>query len=99
MCLVLAAPHQVPDSNGVAEAAPAKPRGGLDSLVMEASAISKSCCGGAHAHGNGHVAAPSKPGVSVKYVLLDIEGTTTSISFVHDVLFPFAKAAAEAHIK
>ena len=26
--------------------------------------------------------------------LLDIEGTTTSISFVYDVLFPYAAAAA-----
>jgi methylthioribulose 1-phosphate dehydratase / enolase-phosphatase E1 len=26
-----------------------------------------------------------------KYVLLDIEGTTTPITFVHDVLFPYAK--------
>ncbi len=29
---------------------------------------------------------------SIKVVLLDIEGTTTSISFVHDVLFPYAKS-------
>lgn len=29
-------------------------------------------------------------------VLLDIEGTTTPISFVHDVLFPFALARLEA---
>jgi enolase-phosphatase E1 len=28
----------------------------------------------------------------MKYILMDIEGTTTSISFVHDVLFPFAKS-------
>jgi enolase-phosphatase E1 len=28
----------------------------------------------------------------VKAVLLDIEGTTTPISFVHDVLFPYARA-------
>ena len=26
-----------------------------------------------------------------KYILLDIEGTTTSISFVHDILFPYTK--------
>ena len=30
--------------------------------------------------------------------LLDIEGTTTSISFVYDVLFPYAAAAAPAYI-
>jgi enolase-phosphatase E1 len=29
---------------------------------------------------------------SVRVVLLDIEGTTTPISFVHDVLFPYARA-------
>lgn len=28
----------------------------------------------------------------VQYILTDIEGTTTSISFVHDVLFPYATA-------
>lgn len=27
----------------------------------------------------------------MKYILTDVEGTTTSISFVHDSLFPFAK--------
>jgi len=31
-----------------------------------------------------------RPGIRV--LLLDIEGTTTSISFVYDVLFPFARA-------
>lgn len=34
-----------------------------------------------------------------KYVLLDIEGTTTPITFVHDVLFPFATANAEAFLE
>jgi enolase-phosphatase E1 len=28
----------------------------------------------------------------IRLVLLDIEGTTTPISFVHDVLFPYARA-------
>jgi len=28
----------------------------------------------------------------VEYILMDIEGTTTPISFVHDVLFPFSKS-------
>ena len=32
----------------------------------------------------------------MKVLLLDIEGTTTSISFVYDVLFPFARRALEA---
>ncbi|KAH8294748.1 hypothetical protein KR018_002486 [Drosophila ironensis] len=30
-------------------------------------------------------------GLEAKVVLVDIEGTTTSISFVHDVLFPYAR--------
>ncbi|TDG48879.1 hypothetical protein AWZ03_004782 [Drosophila navojoa] len=36
--------------------------------------------------------------LSAKVVLVDIEGTTTSISFVHDVLFPYAKANAEQYL-
>ncbi len=31
--------------------------------------------------------------------LLDIEGTTTPISFVHDTLFPYARAALEAFLQ
>ena len=31
-------------------------------------------------------------------LLLDIEGTTTPISFVYDVLFPFARAHVEQHL-
>lgn len=61
------------------------------------------CCGSAHAHPqpNGKAApnASHAKGRGVKYVLLDIEGTTTSISFVHDVLFPFARNATERHIR
>ena len=26
----------------------------------------------------------------MKYILMDVEGTTTSISFVHEVLFPYS---------
>ena len=33
-----------------------------------------------------------------KGILLDIEGTTTPITFVYDVLFPFARAHAHAHL-
>ena len=29
----------------------------------------------------------------VEVVLLDIEGTTTPIAFVHEVLFPYARTA------
>lgn len=34
-----------------------------------------------------------------KTLLLDIEGCTTAISFVHDVLFPFAKNNVEKYLK
>ena len=33
-----------------------------------------------------------------KGILLDIEGTTTPITFVYDVLFPFARAHAHEHL-
>ncbi|XP_065354564.1 enolase-phosphatase E1 [Calliphora vicina] len=36
---------------------------------------------------------------SVKIVLTDIEGTTTSISFVKDTLFPFAKEHTEKYLQ
>ncbi|MBS0624866.1 MAG: acireductone synthase [Verrucomicrobia bacterium] len=39
------------------------------------------------------------PFSSVKAVLTDIEGTTTSISFVHDVLFPYAKKHVWSFVK
>ena len=35
---------------------------------------------------------------SVAAILTDIEGTTTSISFVHDVLFPYAKANVVSYV-
>lgn len=34
----------------------------------------------------------------VRAVLLDIEGTTTPIAFVRDVLFPYARARLESHL-
>jgi enolase-phosphatase E1 len=34
----------------------------------------------------------------VRAVLLDIEGTTGSIAFVHDVLFPYARARLKAYV-
>jgi enolase-phosphatase E1 len=40
---------------------------------------------------SGNAGSPSLPGAGVRIVLLDIEGTTTPIAFVHDVLFPFAR--------
>ena len=35
----------------------------------------------------------------IRVVLLDIEGTTTPIAFVHDVLFPFARAHLAAFLR
>jgi enolase-phosphatase E1 len=35
----------------------------------------------------------------VALVLLDIEGTTTPIAFVHDVLFPYARARLNAYLR
>jgi len=35
----------------------------------------------------------------IRLVLCDIEGTTTSISFVHDVLFPYARARLVAWVE
>lgn len=35
----------------------------------------------------------------ISYVLTDIEGTTTPITFVHDVLFPYSKAHLEAYVQ
>jgi enolase-phosphatase E1 len=40
--------------------------------------------------------ALSAAGIGV--VLLDIEGTTTPITFVHDVLFPYARARVRAYL-
>jgi enolase-phosphatase E1 len=34
----------------------------------------------------------------IEVVLLDIEGTTTPITFVHDVLFPYARARVRAYL-
>lgn len=35
----------------------------------------------------------------MKYILMDVEGTTTSISFVHEILFPFAKERLKAFVQ
>lgn len=35
----------------------------------------------------------------IKFVLMDIEGTTTSISFVHEVLFPYASKHLESFVR
>ena len=32
-------------------------------------------------------------------ILLDIEGTTSSISFVHDVMFPFVRQRLEKYLE
>lgn len=45
-------------------------------------------------------AAAKLPGLSdYDYVVLDIEGTTTSISFVADILFPFARNQIGDHLR
>lgn len=35
----------------------------------------------------------------MKYILMDVEGTTTSISFVHDVLFPYSAARLKSYVE
>jgi enolase-phosphatase E1 len=46
------------------------------------------------------VAAPfSLAAAGIEVVLLDIEGTTTPISFVHERLFPYARARAERFLE
>lgn len=35
----------------------------------------------------------------VRYVLMDIEGTTTPVTFVHDVLFPYSRERMGAFVK
>ena len=37
--------------------------------------------------------------MSVKAILTDIEGTTSSIEFVFDVLFPYAKQHLPAYVR
>ena len=37
--------------------------------------------------------------LNLRGILLDIEGTTTPIAFVHDVLFPFARARVKEFLK
>ena len=36
---------------------------------------------------------------SIKIILVDIEGTTSSISFVHEVLFPYARKALKSFLE
>ncbi len=36
--------------------------------------------------------------LNIRGILLDIEGTTTPITFVHDVLFPFARARVKGYL-
>lgn len=35
----------------------------------------------------------------MKFILTDVEGTTTSISFVHETLFPFAKERLKSYVE
>ncbi|KAJ3345508.1 Methylthioribulose-1-phosphate dehydratase, partial [Kappamyces sp. JEL0680] len=41
----------------------------------------------------------TKENKNIKCLLLDIEGTTTPISFVHDVLFPYAREQVESFLQ
>lgn len=43
--------------------------------------------------------APVSLAADIGVVLLDIEGTTTPINFVHDVLFPYARARVHAYLE
>ncbi|MFT4927216.1 MAG: enolase-phosphatase E1, partial [Phenylobacterium sp.] len=43
--------------------------------------------------------ANSEPNKAIKVVLCDIEGTTTDIKFVHQVLFPFARQQLSAYVQ
>lgn len=45
-----------------------------------------------------HLRALLTPSLFQSAIVLDIEGTTTPISFVADVLFPYAKANAAGHL-
>lgn len=70
---------------------PTPPANGLISSVSDSCNASRkrklnsSCCGGSTA--------------ALKHVLLDIEGTTTPISFVKEVLFPYSTQHMEAYLK
>jgi enolase-phosphatase E1 len=44
-------------------------------------------------------AAISLAAAGIDFVLLDIEGTTTPIAFVHDVLFPYARARVRTYLE
>lgn len=35
----------------------------------------------------------------MKFILMDVEGTTTSISFVHEILFPYSRNRLESFVK
>jgi enolase-phosphatase E1 len=43
--------------------------------------------------------AISLTAAGIDFVLLDIEGTTTPIAFVHDVLFPYARARVRTYLE
>ena len=47
---------------------------------------------GSHLYPAGSIGAPQLTDTPPRVVLLDIEGTTTPIEFVHHVLFPYARA-------
>lgn len=90
-------PNKVPEPTAALEAEAAR---------LSSAAASSSCCsssGGGHMHGHGggqgQEQEQGKKEGCISHVLMDIEGTTTSISFVHDTLFPYASQAVEGHLR
>lgn len=67
--------------------------GAANSALAANSSASAAAAAGAAAAG----AAPCV--AEVDAVLLDIEGCTTPLSFVHETLFPFARAAMRSHLR
>lgn len=47
----------------------------------------------------GRTTIPTEPPMPVRAILTDIEGTTSSISFVKDVLFPYARRALPGFVR
>lgn len=71
------------------------PTAALESEARRLSSEATACC-----NCNGaHVTTTKEARGAVTHVLMDIEGTTTSISFVHDTLFPYAAAAVGEHLR
>lgn len=68
--------------------------GGAGGRAADAKASSCSCSGSTTVSDALSPMMGSRP----RAVVLDIEGTTTPISFVHDVLFPYARSGVKEHL-